>query len=134
MNTRTRLYSRKALFLYGTLFFLIGMGLGGVLGIFSLRYMLFHRQPPSAEEMAAKTMEKIGADYTFAAGQREQITEELRVMHKDIGAIVDASFADIDARIEAGAIAIARHFADEETRTKWLKEYRGYFPRPPGPP
>lgn len=134
MNTRNRLYSRKALLLYGALFFLIGIGLGGVLGMYSLRYMLFHRQPPSPEDMTARTVEKISADFTLPAGQREQITEELRVMHRDIAAIVDASFADIDARIGEGANAVARHFADEQTRAKWLKEYRGYFPRPPGPP
>lgn len=134
MNTRNRLYSRKALLLYGVLFFLIGVGLGGVLGMYGLRYMLFHRRPPSAQEMAAKTMEKIGADFAFPAGQREQIAEELRVMHRDIAGIVDASFADIDARIEVEANAIARHFPDEQTRKRWLKEYRGYFPRPPGPP
>lgn len=133
-KNETRLYSRRALLLYGLLFFLIGTGVGGVLGIYSLRYILFHRPPPTAEEMTGMVMDRISRDFSLDPSQRERIEAELHSLHKDILGTVDAGKKEIDQLIETRADTISRYFPDDAARNKWRTGYQKYFPRPPSPP
>jgi hypothetical protein len=134
MKKENRIYTRRVMLLYGILFFLIGAGLGGVVGIYSLRYMLFHRPPPTPEQMTTIVLDRIGADFTLSAAQREGIGKELLDLHYNIIGVIDGGRKEIDGLIEARAQVIAGQFPNGAAQGKWLKQYREYFPRPPNPP
>lgn len=126
--------SRRRFWIYTTLIFFAGVIVGLLFGVFGLRY-LFFRFPPSRDEMVAKVAGRIGRDFNLDDTAAKALEDECRRMFAESKVMLDETRSRLEAHLDEHVRNIAGIFPDEESRQRWLKEYRNYFPKgPPRPP